>query len=116
MKHPSVVRLLYHFTLASNDEQCHCMVFEYLPTDMSKLRMQKPARRLPLLDAKLYAFQMFSAIDYVNGMGIAHRDVKPSNMVVDDYAGILKLADFGNAKMLRACDENTPYQVKSKLP
>lgn len=111
MRHQSIIKLLYHFTLTSKDEVCHCMVFDYLPTDMGKLRMGKTGRRLPLLDAKLYAFQMFSAIDYVNAMGIAHRDVKPTNMIVDDDAGILKLADFGNAKLLRKSDENTPYQV-----
>ncbi|VDK19309.1 unnamed protein product [Anisakis simplex] len=111
MKHPSVISLLYHFTISANDEICHCMVFDYLPTDMTKLRMHQPGRRFNLLDAKMYAFQMFSAIDYVNSLGIAHRDVKPSNLIVDEYTGILKLADFGNAKLLRSFEENTPYQV-----
>uniref|UniRef100_A0A915BLG4 Protein kinase domain-containing protein n=1 Tax=Parascaris univalens TaxID=6257 RepID=A0A915BLG4_PARUN len=87
------------------------MVFDYLPTDMTKLRMHQPGRRFNHLDAKMYAFQMFSAIDYVNSLGIAHRDVKPSNMIVDERTGILKLADFGNAKLLRSFEENTPYQV-----
>lgn len=111
MKHRSIISLLYHFTLTTNEDTCHCMVFDYLPTDMAKLRMSKSGRRFTLLDAKLYSFQMFSAIDYVNALGIAHRDVKPSNMVVNDELGILKLADFGNAKLLRKCEENTSYQV-----
>lgn len=114
MKHRCIIKLLYHFTLTSNSDICHCMVFDYLPTDMAKLRMNKIGRRFPLLDAKLYAFQMFSAIDYVNALGIAHRDVKPSNMIVDDEKGILKLADFGNAKLLRKDEENTPYQVATE--
>ncbi|CAG9536846.1 unnamed protein product [Cercopithifilaria johnstoni] len=111
MKHQCIITLLYHFTLTSNNETCHCMIFDYLPTDMAKLRLSKIGRRFPLLDAKLYAFQMFSAIDYVNALGIAHRDVKPSNMIVDDEKGILKLADFGNAKLLRKNEENKSYQV-----
>ncbi|VIO94218.1 Uncharacterized protein BM_BM17519 [Brugia malayi] len=111
MKHRCIITLLYHFTLTSDNETCYCMVFDYLPTDMGKLRMSKIGRRFPLLDAKLYAFQMFSAIDYVNALGIAHRDVKPSNLIVDDEKGILKLADFGSAKLLRESEENTPYQV-----
>lgn len=111
MKHRCIITLLYHFTLTSNSETCHCMVFDYLPTDMAKLRLSKIGRRFPLLDAKLYSFQMFLAIDYVNALGIAHRDIKPSNMIVDDEKGILKLADFGNAKLLRKSEENTPYQV-----
>uniref|UniRef100_A0A914R423 Protein kinase domain-containing protein n=1 Tax=Parascaris equorum TaxID=6256 RepID=A0A914R423_PAREQ len=32
-------------------------------------------------------------------------------MIVDERTGILKLADFGNAKLLRSFEENTPYQV-----
>lgn len=32
---------------------CHCMVFDYLPTDMTKLRMHQPGRRFNHLDAKV---------------------------------------------------------------
>lgn len=86
-------------------------MFDFLPTDLSKLRQSLPGRRFDPLDAKLYAWQMFSAVDHVNFIGIAHCDIKPSNMVVDHSRGVLKLADFGNAKILRSGEKMNPYQV-----
>ncbi|KAI6172466.1 Protein kinase domain-containing protein [Aphelenchoides besseyi] len=42
---------------------------------------------------------------------ICHRDIKPQNILIDPYHGALKIADFGNAKVLKPNVESTPYQV-----
>ncbi|KAK0403301.1 hypothetical protein QR680_016847 [Steinernema hermaphroditum] len=109
LNHPSVIRLLYHFTLNVDQEDVHCMVLDFLPTDLLKLRRER--KRFDDLDAKLYAFQMYCALDYIHYMGICHRDLKPSNLIVDDAKGLLKLADFGSAKVLNPNEVNPSYQV-----
>ena len=45
------------------------------------------------------AEQLLSALEAVHDAGIVHRDVKPSNVLIDQ-AGTVKLADFGIAKRL----------------
>jgi serine/threonine protein kinase len=53
------------------------------------------------LDRALYLFdQMLNAVSYAHHMGIIHRDVKPSNILITPD-GLVKITDFGIAKALK---------------
>lgn len=59
------------------------------------------------------------AIAHCHARGVAHRDIKPDNILFDD-CGELKLADFGSAECFRKGDlmsgvVGTPYYVSPEV-
>src|SRR5215469_5440281 len=61
---------------------------------------QRCGRPIPVVDAAAAIFQMCQALQHAHQNGIIHRDVKPSNMLIDaeDPRHVL-LTDFGIAKL-----------------
>lgn len=61
--------------------------------------------------AQFYAACVVSAFDYIHGKGVAYRDLKPENLLVD-ARGYLKVIDFGFAKAI-PFEKNGALQSKS---
>ncbi|MGE3073457.1 MAG: protein kinase [Dehalococcoidia bacterium] len=51
---------------------------------------------LPVSEASRILTELGSALDYLHGQGLIHRDVKPSNIMIED-SGRVMLSDFGIA-------------------
>lgn len=51
---------------------------------------------------KIYAYQIFRGLNYLKMLSIAHRDIKPQNILVDRVKHKLIISDFGSAKQLVA--------------
>lgn len=43
---------------------------------------------------------MLRALIYLHNMNIVHRDLKPDNILIDSEKLLVKLCDFGSAKLL----------------
>ena len=56
---------------------------------------------MPKLKFKVYAYQLFRSLLYLKHIGIAHRDIKPQNVLVDEETLKLVMCDFGSAKQLK---------------
>ena len=46
---------------------------------------------------------------HLHAKGVCHRDVKPQNLLVDPASHVLKLCDFGSAKVLAPGEPNISY-------
>ncbi len=52
-------------------------------------------RRLPVRASLKIIVKILDALDYANGLGIVHRDVKPANILIEAYSQRPMLTDFG---------------------
>lgn len=85
------------------------LVTELMPESLGKLIRKQHQINQPLNPflVKLFIYELFAGISDMHHLGIAHRDIKTDNCLVDTRKGILKIIDFGCAKFLNK--DNGPH-------
>ena len=91
--HPNIVTAFD----AGEHEGIHYLVMEYVEgEDLGKLVQERGP--LPVEEAVAYILQAAKGLAYAHSQGIIHRDVKPSNLLLDRQ-GVVKILDMGLARV-----------------
>lgn len=90
--HPNICRIRHFFD--HGDDLVIAMDFIDGPTVETKLKKSGP---LPYDEAITIISQVLDVLEIAHSRGISHRDVKPSNIMIDSH-GRVQVIDFGIAK------------------
>ena len=93
LQHPGLVRL---FELVESSGRL-ALVMEWMPSGSLVRRLE--GGPLPIDEVIRVAEEALEILEYLHANGVVHRDVKPSNLLLDND-GNVKLADLGLARPL----------------
>lgn len=105
LKHPNIVEI-YDFDISPMGFPY--IVMEYLEGHSLRSEISKYPEGMPLKLAINYLKQIVSGLSCAHKKGVVHRDLKPENIFIS-FSGdqkILKILDFGIAKLLSTSDAN----------
>lgn len=109
LKHPHLVAALD----SGEDGGTHFYVMEYVPgNDLADL--VRTHGRLPVGTAVNCILHAARGLDHAHGKGITHRDVKPSNLLLDRQ-GNVRILDLGLARISRDTDTSRTVRAQSAL-
>lgn len=90
--HENIIRLL-NVLKAENDKDIY-LVFEFMETDLHAVIR---ANILEEVHKQYTMYQLFKSLKYMHSADLLHRDVKPSNLLLNSECQV-KIADFGLAR------------------
>ncbi|KAK6621531.1 Cyclin-dependent kinase-like 1 [Polyplax serrata] len=103
LKHPNLVNLLEVFR---RKKKIH-LVFEYCDHTVLN-ELEKYPRGCPEHLTQQITWQILQGISYCHQHSCIHRDIKPENILLTAQ-GVVKLCDFGFARMLSPDENYTDY-------
>jgi serine/threonine protein kinase len=111
--HPNIIRRLGHGTAADLEQTpFHYLVLEYMPGgDLLSLCRNHP---LSLTQTIAYFEQISAALSFAHSRQVIHRDVKPNNLLLSGDRKVVKIADFGVAR-IAASDSDEITRVGTNL-
>jgi len=109
LEHPNIVPI-YDF---AEHEGRPYLVFKYVRGETLKARLEKS--QLTYKESRHIFRVIASALAYAHKQGVLHRDVKPSNVLLDTAGGIY-LADFGLARITETSQTTLSGQMMMGTP
>jgi serine/threonine-protein kinase ULK/ATG1 len=90
--HPNIVKC---YDILKKDTDV-CIILEYCDSGDLRNILKKPIKEKY---AQFYFTQLVNGLKYLDKKNIIHRDIKPKNILLTDNRKLLKIADFGFAKI-----------------
>ena len=113
LSHPNIITLkdFYYTKSLLTKEKYLNIVTEFVPLTLGDVIKHyfSQGYSVPLVLIKFYSFQLLLAIMTLHRKSICHRDIKPTNILIDPKTHQLKLIDFGSAKILTGDCQSVHY-------
>lgn len=98
VRHPNVISRLGHGTARDlAGTVFHYLVLEFM--EGGDLQKASRAEKVSLKKALHYCEQVCAGLRHAHNHGIIHRDIKPQNLLLSKDRDIVKIADFGVARI-----------------
>ena len=94
LQHPDIVTIYD----AGEDQDLAYIAMEYLKGEDLQ-RHSQPGRLLPVPQVLRVVARVAEALAYAHSQGVVHRDIKPANVMVDLARDLVKVTDFGIARI-----------------
>jgi len=94
--HETIIKL-WNVLKADNDRDIY-LVFEFMDTDLHAVIR---ANILEEVHKQYITYQLLKALKYMHSAGMLHRDMKPSNMLLNSDC-LVKVCDFGLARSIQS--------------
>mmetsp|Transcript_47212 Transcript_47212/g.112482 ORF Transcript_47212/g.112482 Transcript_47212/m.112482 type:complete len:356 (+) Transcript_47212:159-1226(+) len=99
--HENIVKL-WNVLKADNDRDIY-LVFEFMDTDLHAVIR---ANILEEVHKQYIMYQLLKALKYMHSSGMLHRDMKPSNMLLNSDC-LVKVCDFGLARSIASLSNSS---------
>ncbi|HUF04122.1 MAG TPA: serine/threonine protein kinase [Aridibacter sp.] len=98
VRHPNIISRLGHGTAQDlNGVLFHFLVLEFLPGgDLARF---SKTHGIGFAEALRFIEQSSAGLSHAHGKNVIHRDIKPQNLLLNGDLDIVKIADFGVARM-----------------
>lgn len=90
-------------------------MFEYVERNLLQVLESRPGGLHPA-KVRLFTWQLVKAVAACHARGVAHRDVKPENILVSRDGETLKLCDFGFARELPGTTRENGETDDARVP
>lgn len=94
----NLLKMKDHFFTKEGDQEYLNVIMDYFPDNLYQIIKKKVLT--PSL-IKQYTYQILKGLAYLAEKSIAHRDIKPQNILVDLKKNRIVICDFGSAKKLK---------------
>jgi glycogen synthase kinase 3 beta len=111
MDHENVVKFLDVSYVHRNGKKYLILVMDYYPHSLQDVinQMSRLQRRVNAATFKTIALSIFRGLEHIHSKSIAHRDIKPDNILVNLNEGKVVIADLGSAKPINDGSYNKSY-------